>query len=252
MTQTKPENIMAEIQPIEITEPVPKGYRVALPEEQRPGEAVYLNDLFVKPLDTQRLKVPKKKPPIVDFSSSPAPLETETKSSLDAKEDSLAKREKALKQQGSVASVMPGLTASSQQVPTTDATSAVWQAVGSGISGAAGGALIGSSVGGVGAVPGAVIGGISGLVMGTISAYTNLKAARQQRRAANKQARKIMEMQRKAQAQQRRDINEHIRYNRRINALQSRWDAVDSAREMVNKRVVQNQKLRDALINTAR
>lgn len=236
---------------------IPQGYHLALPQDKQNNSALFINDLWVKPgADSLRLDLPKKArtPIVVNEGSQPLPMETEVQSSV--LDQQIQRREKGLQQQAIAGSALPGLSAPAGQVPTGDATSAVWQAIGSGLSGAAGGAFVGAKAGSIfglpGAAGGAAIGGLAGLVVGGITAYTGLRAKRQARRDANRQAKKIMDMQRKALAQQRADVNEQLRYNRRINALQSKWDAMESARGHLNELIAGNHKLKSIFLKMGR
>lgn len=130
-----------------------------------------------------------------------------------------------------------------QNVQTTEG--AVLQTISAGLGGAAGGAIAGG-------VPGAIVGGVAGVITGGINAYLNLKSSRKARREQNRERARIEEKNRKALAQQRADVNEQMRYNRRINALNSRWEAMEKVREQFNTSVVQNENLRNLFISQAR
>lgn len=168
--------------------------------------------------------------------------------------------------------------------PTTSKGSANLQTLGAGIEGATTGAMLAG-------FPGAVAGGLVGLVSGGITAYTGLKAAREERRRQDKDAREIRRLNERArrdQLQQIRfnqqmaeksyetgkeqfektfglqreqlglqekkfqtDVNQML-YARKIDRLKSRWDLVQNARNQFNSLLDRNENLKQMFINRAR
>jgi hypothetical protein len=149
-----------------------------------------------------------------------------------------------------------GAAAGGQINATPNGSDAALQVVGSGIGGAAAGAAYGGPVG-------AAIGGAVGLVTGGINAYVGTKAARQQRREQEKIRQQIAAkdearyQQARADAQQyfnteRADTQEQLRYNRRMEAIQSQWQAQESARRALNDAIQNNAQLKMMLTQEVR
>lgn len=145
----------------------------------------------------------------------------------------------------SMAPIVGGFGAASQVQPTTNASSAVMQTIGAGVSGAAAGAEVAGPYG-------AVVGGLVGVVAGGVQAYTGLQDARAQRRNAEKVYQDVQARADRREAQARADTQEQIRYNRRSSALAAQWQAAQAAGQKLGGLLKQNQDLKDLFIQQGR
>lgn len=145
---------------------------------------------------------------------------------------------------GLIASGLSGIAAGFQQKPSDGNTgTAVMDTLASGVEGAAGGAEIGSVIPGVGTGVGAAVGGTVGLVVGGVNSYLSLSSAREQQRAAEKQAEQIAYWNQRAIKQNREDYNDQTAYNRRTQANISQWAAYKDMGDKINAMVASDPKL---------
>lgn len=149
-----------------------------------------------------------------------------------------------------------GVAAGSQVNPTPDAGDAALGVLGSGIGGAAAGAAAGGPAG-------ALIGGALGLVTGGINAFVGTKTARAQRREQDKIRQEIAAKDEARYQQARRDSQKYFdiergdtqeqqRYNRRAAAVQSQWQAQESARRALNDAISNDASLKQMLTQEVR
>jgi outer membrane lipoprotein SlyB len=149
-----------------------------------------------------------------------------------------------------------GVAAGGQVQPTTDSQDASLQVLGAGIGGAAAGAAAGGPYG-------ALIGGVAGLVSGGLNAYVGTHSARKEQRKQEKLRQEIMAkdearyQQARADQQkyfdiERSDNQEAARYNRRMAAVQSQWQAQEAARRALNDAITQDQSLKQYLTQEVR
>ncbi len=149
-----------------------------------------------------------------------------------------------------------GVAAGSQVTPTPDAGDAALGVIGSGISGAAAGAAVGGPWG-------AAIGGAAGLVSGGINAWVGTHSARQKRREQDKIRQQIAAKDEARYQQARKDAKEYFdiergdtqeqqRYNRRMAAVQSQWQAQESARRALNDAIQNDAGLKQMLTQEVR
>lgn len=149
-----------------------------------------------------------------------------------------------------------GMAAGGQVQATTDSNDAVLQTVGAGIGGAAAGFAVGGPVG-------AAVGGVAGLVSGGINAYVGTHSARKEQRKSDKIRAQIMAKEearyQQARADQkeyfdisRSDNQEQARYNRRMAAVQSTWQAQEAARRAMNDAIAQDASLKQMLTQEVR
>lgn len=161
-----------------------------------------------------------------------------------------------LKTLGYAAPIGAGLGAASQVTPTTDASDAVMQTLAAGATGAAEGAATGAALGAIGgpggALGGAVAGGIAGVVMGGMQSYLGLKRARAARREQEKRLSEVQAREDRRAQQERADAQQAQGYNRRQNAIQSHWNAMNYVVNQINNTVAQDQNLRDRFLSLGR
>jgi hypothetical protein len=149
-----------------------------------------------------------------------------------------------------------GYNAGANIQPTTDSNDAVAQVAGSTIAGAAGGLAAGGPWG-------AVVGGVAGLVSGGINAYVGTHSSRAQQRKQDKLRQEIAakDEARYQQARadqekyfniQRSDTQENERYNRRMAAIQSTWQAQEAARRAMNDAISQDANAKQVLLGEMR
>lgn len=149
-----------------------------------------------------------------------------------------------------------GLGAGSQVSATPDASDAALQVGGATMAGAASGALTGAAIGAaggpIGAIGGAAIGGLTALVSGGLQAYLGVKASREANRKNERIQAAIQARQDARDAQMRADTQEQTRYNRKIAALQSQWNAMQTANGYLNDLITKDQSIKQHLQLTGR
>ena len=219
---------------------------------------------FVPPRNTDL--VPSRTMPIVpgaskeigsaaklDFGSDPTKTSAADLSSreaeLAAEKESLNTAKTAM---GYLGPLQAGMGAGSNVTPTTSVEGAVLQAGGAGLTGAASGAMTGAMIGAmggpIGAAGGAAIGGLVGLAAGGLNAYLGLTAAREQKRAQERQNREI----RRLNALSRKDAARQDSENRKMRAVQARWDTFNYAQNRLFEVAKTDEDLKQIFITQGR
>lgn len=161
-------------------------------------------------------------------------------------------RPQDLKTLGYVAPISAGLGAGNSVVPTTNAAEAVADTVTAGLAGAASGAATGAAIGSIGGAPGALVGagvgGVVGIVSGGIKSYLGLRAARRARRYQERQNALIQAKNDAREKQSREDAVSNMSYNRRVQAVQSQYNAQVQTMNMINELIGQDQNVKDRFL----
>jgi hypothetical protein len=157
-----------------------------------------------------------------------------------------------LKSMQLLAPIQSGLAAGGSVQPTTDAGEAVLDTAMAGLGGAASGMAVGAAMGAGGGPVGAAVGGAIGLVAGGLKAYLGLKKARKTQRKNDAIARAI-EAKEEARHQETRNDNLRAeRYNKRQNALQSMWNAQQTAMARINEIMANDQNAKAMFLKLGR
>lgn len=157
-----------------------------------------------------------------------------------------------MKVQGYLGAASSGFGAGSQVAPTPSAGEAALQVAGSTLSGAAQGAAVGSIVPGIGTAVGAGVGALAGLVTGGIGAYLGVKSARKKRREEERRYREIQAREDARAKQERADMKEAQGYNRRQNAIQSRYNSMQWVIANLNTAMSKDENLKNQFIGLGR
>lgn len=151
-----------------------------------------------------------------------------------------------------LAPIQAGLTAAGSVQPTTDSSEAVFDAVSAGLGGAASGAATGAAMGAGGGLPGALIGGAIGLTVGGLKAFLGLKSARRAQRKADAIQKAANAKEEARHKEQRDDVLRAERTNKRQNALNSMWNAQQSALSRINEIMANDQNAKAMFLKLGR
>lgn len=162
----------------------------------------------------------------------------------------------ARKYMGYGQAALGGYNAGANMMATPDESDAMLQVAGSTVGGAAMGLAAGGPVG-------AVVGGLTGLVTGGLNALVGTSSARKQRREQERIRQEIAAKEEARYRQARKDAEKYFniergdnqeqqRYNRRMAAIQSQWQAQESARRALNDAIQNNSQLKMMLTQEVR